>query len=407
MQYSIENIAGIDCIFAPMQESNSITITTMCRAGSVYESAELNGISHFLEHMFFKGGKKYPTPKAVAEAVDRFGGEFNASTGNEQVQYYVKCAPNFAEEALDVLADMMMHAQFPQEELEKEKGVVIQELKMYEDDPMSVAAEHWQERYLGNNSYGRPIIGSIDNILSFSPEKLHQYKQQLYTKDNLIIVIAGKILDKDSLQKQIEHHFSSLIAERSISKPSFDFYQPLEHEAFFDKQTEQNHLIISARGFNGKQEQRYPARVLSTILWGNMSSRLFQNVRAKQGLCYYISAGHAARTDFGDFIIRAGIDKERFEFWVAKIFEEIEQIATGDILVEEFHNAIGFLDGQIQMGIESSDEMAGFLGRQYLSYGTIETLQEILEKYHAVSLQDVKEIASLLRRDNLYLYYVK
>jgi predicted Zn-dependent peptidase len=298
MQYSLETLAGIDCIFAPMQESNSITITIMCRAGSVYESPELNGISHFLEHMFFKGGKKYTTPKAVAEAVDRFGGEFNAATGNEQVQYYVKCAPTFAEEALDVLADMMMYAQFPQEELEKEKGVVIQELKMYEDDPLSVASEKWQERYLGSNSYGRPIIGTIENILSSSSETLHQYKQQLYTKDNLIIVIAGKILDKEKIKKLIEEHFAALTAERSLSKPSFDFYQPLEHEAFFEKQTEQNHLIISARGFNGKQEQRFAANVLSTILGGNMSSRLFQNVRAKQGLCYYIRAGHAARTEF-------------------------------------------------------------------------------------------------------------
>jgi predicted Zn-dependent peptidase len=141
-----------------MQDTNSITLQIICKAGSIYESPELNGISHFLEHNFFKGGKKYPTPKAVAEAVDRFGGAFNAGTGNSTVNYYVKCAPNFAEQALDVLADMMMDAQFPEVELEREKGVVIQELKMYEDNPQSLAMDKRQHRYFGENSYGRPII---------------------------------------------------------------------------------------------------------------------------------------------------------------------------------------------------------------------------------------------------------
>ena len=158
MQYSVEKIAGIDCIFAPMQDTNSITLQVMCKAGSIYESVDTNGIAHFLEHNFFKGGKKYPTPKAVAEAVDRFGGEFNAGTGNEMVSYYVKCAPNFAAEALDVLADMMMYAQFPLAELEREKGGVIQELKMYEDSPQSLASDKRAHWYFGENSYGRPII---------------------------------------------------------------------------------------------------------------------------------------------------------------------------------------------------------------------------------------------------------
>lgn len=379
----------------------------MCKAGSIYESPELNGISHFLEHMFFKGGKKYQTPKAVAEAIDRFGGEFNASTGNESAQYYVKCAPNFAEQALDVLADMMMHAAFHHEELEREKGVVIQELKMYQDDPMSVAAENWQEWYLGDNSYGRPIIGSIENIQNFNQEKLLEYKSQLYTKDNLIIVIAGNILDEEKIKKLIEQYFSDLPAERSLHKPDFPFYQPEKKEAFFEKKTEQNHLIISARGFNGTQDQRYAANIFSTILGGNMSSRLFQNIREKQGLCYYIRAFHMTRPEFWDFIIRAGIDKERFEFGVARIFEEIENITQGTISGEEFESAIGYLSGQIQMGIESSDEMAGFIGNQYLLYGKIQTLEEILKKYKEVSFEEIREIWSLLQRDNLYLYYVQ
>jgi predicted Zn-dependent peptidase len=361
MQYTLENIVGIDCIFAPMTDTHSVTLQMMCKAGSVYESPKLSGISHFLEHNFFKGGKKYPTPKAVAEAVDRFGGEFNASTGNETVQYYVKCAPNFAPQALDVLADMMMDAQFPKEELEREKGVVIQELKMYEDNPQSFVMDKWQHRYFGENSYGRPIIGTIETIQSFNQDKLNAYKSSLYTKDNLLIVVAGNITDEQQIKKLIADYFSDLPPTKCLEKPAFPSFLPATHESFFEKKTEQNHLIISARGFSGNQEQKYVAKLLTTILGGNMSSRLFQNIREKQGLCYYIRAGHWEEPEYGDFVIRAGIDKERFEFGVEKIFEEIQQIAKGDISEQEFKNAVGFLTGQLQMGIESSDDMANFL----------------------------------------------
>lgn len=407
MSYTIENIAWIECIFAPMQDTNSITLQIMCKAWSIYESPELNGISHFLEHNFFKGGLKYKTPKEVAEAVDRFGGEFNAGTGNATVSYYVKCAPNFAEQALDVLADMMMHAQFPTAELEREKGVVIQELKMYEDNPQSLAMDKRQHRYLGENSYGRPIIGTIENIQSFDQNTLNAYKSALYTKDNLIIVIAGKITDEDKIKKLISDYFSDLPEQKSITKPDFPFYLPETSESFFEKKTEQNHLIIAARGFNGDQQQRHAAKILTTILWGNMSSRLFQNIREKQGLCYYIRAAHYTEPEYGDFVIRAGIDKERFEFGMEKIFEEIQHIAKGDVSKAEFDNAIGFLNGQIQMGIESSDDMANFLGSQYLEYGTIETLPEILSHINAVNLEEVQAICPLLQKEKLYLYYVK
>ena len=158
MKYEIKNIAGIDCIFAPMEDSHSITIKIYCKAGSYYEDEKHNGISHFLEHMFFKGGKKYQTPKEVSLAIDKIGGDFNAFTSEEKVAYYVKCAPNYREVAFDVLSDMMVFARFDPEEMEKEKGVVIQELKMYEDEPRDVLEQKRGEWYYGKNNYGRPVI---------------------------------------------------------------------------------------------------------------------------------------------------------------------------------------------------------------------------------------------------------
>ena len=407
MKYTIEPITGIDVVFAPMEDTNSITIEIMCKAGSIYENRQNNGISHFLEHLFFKGGKKYPTPKAVAEAVDKFWGEFNAYTGDEFAGYYVKCAPEFIDRAIDVLADMMNHARFNPEELEREKWVVIQELKMYEDNPMAMVMQKRQTYYFGDNSYGRPIVGNEENINSFTQKMLFDHKTDLYTKDNLLIMIAGKIEYKKAIISQLQKEFSDLPVNKKGKKPVFPQYLPKEHTAFHDQKNEQNHLVISAPGFKGDDDTKYAANVLATILGGNMSSRLFQNIREKQGLCYYIKAMHISTQDTWIFLIRAGIYKKRFDFGVEKIYEEIQKIAEGNITQEEFENAIGYNEGQIQMGIESSDEMASFIGNQYLIYKKVDTLEEILKKYKSLKLEDIKKVAKKLSKENLYLFYIK
>ena len=407
MNYSIEKIVGIDCIFAPL-EWTAITVEIMCKAWSVYENSKTNGISHFLEHLFFKGGEKYQTPKDVAEAVDKFGGEFNAYTGDEFAGYYVKCGPQFIEKAIDVLWDMMMNAKFPKEELEREKWVVIQELKMYEDNPMSLVMQKWQERYFGPNSYGRPIVGTIENINSFTQEMLFEHKTNLYTKDNLIIVVSGKILDKQAIVDQITTLFGSLPDTKKVQIPDFPKdHLPTEQSAFFDKKTEQNHMIITFPGFDGNDPKRFAANILATYVGGNMSSRLFQNIREKQGLCYYIRAANYSSQNHGQIIIRAGIDKERFDFGVGKIYEELEAIANGAMTAQDFENAIGYTEGQIQMGIETSDDMASFLGAQYLLYGKIETLDEVLAEYKKVTLEDIQAIAKTLTKDNSKLYWIQ
>lgn len=158
MKFEQKILSGLTTLFVPMNDTYSTTVQVFVKAGSIYETRETNGISHFLEHMFFKGGKKYQTPASVAQAVESFGGEFNAYTGEEMASYYVKCPPAFATKAIDVLADMMIHAQFPQEEMEKEKLVVVQEIKMYEDNPQAMVSEKRNTRYTGDNPYGRSIL---------------------------------------------------------------------------------------------------------------------------------------------------------------------------------------------------------------------------------------------------------
>lgn len=407
MKYTLENIAGVDCIFAPMEDANSVTIEIMCKAWSIYENKKNNGISHFLEHLFFKWGKNYPTPMDVAVALDKIGGEFNAYTWDEHAGYYVKCAPEFFAQALDVLGDMMIHPAFPKDELEREKWVVIQELKMYEDNPMAMAMEKRQRYFYGDTSYGRSTIGTQENILSFTQEMLFEHKADLYSKDNMVITIAGKFVNIDTMKAQLTKLFEALPEKKRINKPEFLHALPTEKIDFYDKKTEQNHLVISAMGFDGNDERRYAASVLATILGWNMSSRLFQNIREKEGLCYYIKAMHMSEFEHGVFIIRAWMDKARFDFGIERIFQEIEKIANGDFTEEEFKNALGYTEGQIQMGIEGSDEMASFLGTQKLIYNKVDTLDEILAKYKKLTRKDVQDVASTLKKENLYMYYIK
>jgi len=407
MKYEIRKIAGIDCIFVPNDMANSVTIEVLSKAWSVYETRDTNGISHFLEHMFFKWGKKYPTPKSVAGAVDRFGGQFNAYTGDEYAGYYVKAAPQFLREAVDVLWDMMINPQFPKEELEREKGVVIQEIKMYEDNPQKLAYDKWQRYFYGDNSYGWSTLWPEENIKSFSQDMLFAHKESLYTKDNIVITIAGKIEHMDDLLSQIAETFGGLPDKKKYDKPRFVEVLPTEQTAVYDKGTEQNHLIISANGFAGTDDVRHTATILSTILWGNMSSRLFQNIREKQWLCYYIGARHYTSYDHGVFFIRAGIDKWRFDFGLEKIFDEISTLASGEIGDEEFSDAVGNSIGKIQMGIESSDDIATFFGMQQLIYGKIETLDDQVAAFEKVQKKDVQDMAKMLSRDKLYLYYIK
>ncbi len=407
MDYTIQKVNGIDCIFAPMNDTHSITIEVMVKAGNIYETRENNGISHFLEHMFFKGGKKYPTPMSVAQAVENFGGEFNAYTGGIYAGYYVKCAPEFAPKALDVLSDMLVDSQFLEPEMEREKWVVIQEIKMYNDNPRSVAYDKWKQRYIGDSSYGWSVLGPEENVKKFTQKDLFDHKNALYTKDNLLIVVAGKISDKEGIIALIENLFARLPDKKTWQQPAYTRTLPQEKVHSYKKETQQNHLIFSAPGFSGKSKQRFAASLFSTILGGNMSSRLFQNIREKQGLCYYIGASHRPQQFDGNFSIGAWIDKERFDSGVEQINKELDQIATGDISQEEFDNAKWYRIGSLQMGIETSDSLASFLGNQYLIYWNIETLDDIIATYKNLTLQEVQQVAHHLHQDNRYLFYVE
>lgn len=407
MHTEIKTIAGIEVIFAQLPGSTSTTVEIMVKAGNVYEQRETNGLSHFLEHMFFKWGKRYKTPQAVAEALDAFGGECNAYTSTEYAGYYVKSAPEFLPTSLGILADMLVDAQFPKEEMEREKWVIIQEISMYEDNPQRNIWTRRSRRWYGDNPYGWSILWPEENIQAFTQDHLFAHKQSLYTKDNLVIVIAGRIDNIADIEEQIASLFWSLPEKKTAMNPALQHIFPLTPQEVYTKKTQQNHLLISAPGFSIHEDERYAATLLAQILWGNMSSRLFQRIREQQGLCYYIAAFHSENDADGTFFIKAGMEKARREQWLASIYEQLALIASGDITLAEHAHALGHLAGKTQMWLETSDQVASYLWAQRLFTRKIETLEQDLKKYQQVTLEQVQSVAKRLAHENLYAYWIE
>lgn len=407
MNNIIKNINWINVAFVDMPNSTSVTIEILVKAGSIYENIKTNWISHFLEHMFFKWWIKFNSAKIVAEKIDEIGWDFNAFTAEEYAGYYVKCAPEYVKIWLEVLSDMLVNAQFPKDEIEKEKWVVIQEIMMYEDMPSSLVMDKWKRFYYWDNSYGWSILWPVENVNSFTQEDLFNHKNSLYTKDNIVIVMAWNLWDITYLENLIFDYFDKLSEKSTISKPMFTQVLPTTNSEFYDKKTEQTHMCIWSKWFSTFDNERYAANLLWIILGWNMSSRLYSEIREKKWLCYYIRANHYSNYDDGTFMIRAWIDKDKFDFWLQSIYEEISKIANWDISEEEFSKALSYIKWKTKMWIETSDQMTSFIGEPFLLKWKFRSLEEILGEYEKLKLSDITSITNRLLEDKLYLYYIK
>lgn len=406
MNYEIKKINWIDTIFAHMEEANSITVQILVKAWSIYENKENNWISHFLEHMFFKWWKKYKNAKKVAEVVDEIWWESNAFTWEEYAWYYIKSAPQHIEKAIDILSDMLVYPTFPKTEIEREKWVVIQEIMMYEDMPNRLVIDLWKRFYYWDNSFWWAILGTEENVKSFKQDDLLKHKLDLYCKDNMVIVVAGKLDNIKNVENMIHDYFKDSPEKKSLNTPKLKQHIPNEHIGKYDKKTQQNHLVIWAKWFNMTDKDRYGANLLWVILGGNMSSILFQEIREKRWLCYYISWWHYDNQQDWIFLIRAWMEKQRFDYGLKSIFEQIENVANGKVTEEEFKKSLWYIEWKTQMWIETSDQMADFLWEQYLLQHKIETLEQILKNYEKLWLDDIKKVWKKLNSKNLFSYYI-
>ena len=406
MDYKIENIDWLTTIFCDMPHTNSVVSQLWVHAGSIYETKKINWLSHYLEHMFFKGWHRYKTQEDISQKLDSIGWDFGAWTWHSHAGYYVKSACDDFETGVDVISDMLCNARFPEDEMQNEKEVIIQEMKMYQDNPTADVMSRWLEWYYWDTNYWREIIGTEKNVLWFSQKDLFEHKKNLYTLDNIILVVTGNLWDLEWKKKIIKKYFKNIEQKKSLEAEKFSHKLPKEKIKKFEKNIQQAHIVMSTEWFSLFEKERYAAVLLGIILWGNMSSRLFQNIRTKLGLCYYISAGHSSSLVDWRYILRAWLDKNKIDFWLEKIFSELDKIASGDISQKELDNALGYQNGSYKMWIETTGEMNDFLAWQYMNKWKIESLETIIAQYNKVDLEQIIFLAKKLKSSNWYTYYI-
>lgn len=382
-------------VLAPIKSVETVTVMILFRAGSRYETKDISGIAHFLEHMFFKGGEKYPDAHSVAETIDSVGGAFNAFTGNEFVGYYVKVAKEHIETAFDLLSDMMMQAKFPEDGLERERGVILEEMKMYRDSPTSHIYQEWETMILGDQPMGWPIIGEEAVINKVRREDFVHYKEKFYTAPNLVVAVAGNT-SAAQITSLVKKYFP-LPKEGKKNQP-VPYRMPIAKKRIqlINRKIEQAHLVLGVPTFGEMHADRPTAMVLASLLGGGMSSRLFMNVREKHGLAYYISAYAQHYTDAGYLAIRAGVDVKRLDLAITTILEELKKVKMDTISPKELKKSKEQVLGSVMLSLESSDEVAIKFGLGELLEDKIESIEAFKKKINKVTSAQVKALAQKL-----------
>ncbi|PIZ76007.1 hypothetical protein COY05_02750 [Candidatus Peregrinibacteria bacterium CG_4_10_14_0_2_um_filter_38_24] len=397
-QTKLEN--GLRIITNKLSGTQSATVLVLVGAGSRYEKIAQRGLSHFLEHMFFKGAKKYTDTKQVSEAIDSVGGEFNAFTGKEYAGYYVKVAVENTEIACDVLSDMMVHATFRQEEIDKERGVILEEYNMYQDTPMYQIGWDFERLVFGDQPLGWDQIGTKEVIGGVMHDDFANYKKQLYTPENTVIAVVGNI-DEEKILEMVKKYF---VLENA--KKAFEFLPvaPMEGEriSLREKKTEQAHVAVGFSGYAETHKDHWALKVLSVILGGNMSSRMFLGVREAKGLAYYIHTSTDDYMDCGAIVTNAGVDLTRIDDAVKGIIEEYRKLRDEGVPEEELQKAKSYVKGKMVLSLEDSEEFAHLLAKYALLHGESKSPEEIAAAVDAVTIDDVMRVAKdLFKADRM------
>ena len=386
---------GLKIVLTPIEGTKSVTVLCLVGAGSRSETKEINGISHFLEHMFFKGAKRYKNAAEVASAIDGVGGDFNAFTAKEYAGYYVKLASHQKKIAFDVIGDMMTGATFLDEEIQKERGVIMEEYNMYQDTPMYQVGWDFERLMFGDQPMGWDQIGTKETINALTRNQFIEYKEALYTPDNIVISISGQF-ESEAVMEMIQKYFPLPEATRQFEPKPFEPLHTEKKVILQHKKTEQGHIILGFPGLPARHEDHYASRVLSVILGGNMSSRMFMNVREAKGLCYYIRTSTDSYTDAGVISTSAGVDLKRVEMAIEAIMQEYKKIQVAEVDEKELIKAKEFMKGKIVLGLEDSEEYAHMMGKQALLHGEIRSVETIMKQIDEVTAADVLRIAKQL-----------
>ena len=396
---------GIRVVTAPMPQVQSVSCFVMLASGSRYETAGSKGIAHFSEHMFFKGTERRQDARTIAAEIDAIGGEFNAFTGKELTGYYVRCGSETRDTALDVLTDMLLHSRFDESEIEKEKGVILEEMNVYLDTPQRYVGSVYDRLLYDDHPLGWDILGTRETIEEATRETFTSYLDAWYRPERIVVGIGGRV--GDDLNERLEELLGVIEPGTTGAPEPAAIPADRSPVMLHTKASEQAHLILGVRGYPLGHPDRYALQLLSVVLGGGMSSRLFTEVRERRGLGYYVHAAGSSYTDAGTVYSGAGVDVSRVDEAITTILGELRKIAAEPVPADELEKARGYAKGRFVLRLESPQGTLQYGLRREVLEGEIEDPDELLRQLDAVTVEDVQRVARDLFEDKrLYLALV-
>lgn len=384
---------GIRSIVVPIKDSPTVTVLVMVETGSRFEDEENNGISHFLEHMVFKGTPDRPGARVVAHELDALGAETNAFTSHEYTGYFTKGRKKHLKKFVDVVSDLYLHPLLPEEELNKERGVIIEEINLYEDQPMANVFDLLNRTMFEDHPLGRSILGPKKNIKGLKREDFVDYRNKHYTAAATSVFVVGDVEPKEAFA-EIEKKFAHVEKEKAPKYEKVQIKQKAPKVSVKYKKSDQSHFVMAFHSYDYHNKMVPAAEVLAAVLGQGMSSRLFQKLREEMGVCYYVKAGQSLYDDTGVFLIRSGVDNSRVEEVVEEILKELRSIKKASVEEDELKKAKEVVIGNFLMGLETSDALAFYYADLETKHKKLTKPQEFVKKIQAVSANDVQKVAN-------------
>ena len=386
---------GLRVITKKLKIAKSVIVSVSALGGCAYDPQDKTGLFHFFEHMAFKGSKKYPNSFVISSTIEGVGGIFNAFTSKDHTGYWIKSIPEHFETVIDVIADMVLHPRLEIEEIEREKGVIKEEINMYEDMPSRRIGEIFENVIYPNNPLGYDIAGTKETVTSFNRDTFVNYMKNLYQPQNSVLIVAGGLGGSKKYIEIIDEKFRSWKGHKTVGFPPFDYNQTKPSIHVTSKKTEQAHFCLGFPTFGIGDKRRSVLKVLATVLGGGASSRLFQEVREKRGLCYYISTGMEQYQDIGSIVTQSGVTKDinKVKEAVKATILEHKKITDGQIEDTDIARSKEMLKGRLLLSFEDSFNVAHYYGLKELHEKKIETPTETIAKINQVTKKEIIALA--------------
>ena len=390
-------------ITAPMNGTNTVTVLVLCSTGSDNETEKERGISHFLEHMFFKGTKNRQTPQDIKKELDSMGSVSNAFTSHEYTGYFIKAGNIYLDQSLDLLSDIYQNSLLSPEEIEKERQVIIEEMHMYLDTPQRYIWDLHEGSLYGDQNAGWDVIGTEAHIRGFTPQQFSEYFHNQYTSKNTIIVVAGNFDEQKTVEK-IKSYFGDIRSTETRPPRAFSDQSRDKKTLIHYKETDQTHILAGFQGVNAIDSEKYATEILGLILGGSWSSRMWDTVRDKLGLAYSVHTSNNPYSNRGYFTTYAGVAHENAEKAISAIVGEYKKIVEDGPHEEELKLAKQFIKGRTLIDLESSDSVANFIGGEEVITGKPMTTEEVFQKIDALTLGDIQSAAErVIQKGKMHL----